>query len=258
MKALGLISVAVLAVILLAFLFAGWGQVPAGHRGVLLHWSAAMGEPLSEGFYFKNPIADRVVDLNVQTQKVEEPCESASKDLQDVRAVIAVNYNILPASAVDVYRGIGLLYVDTVLKPIILETSKAVTAQFTAEELIGKREEVRNKMLTMLTSKFPTSMTITGLNIVDFKFSASFTQAIERKVVQEQDTLTAKNKLDQVGYEAQQLKAAAEGKAEAMKVEAAALKANLDIVQIRALEKWNGVLPQVCGGAVPFINLEKK
>ena len=49
--------------------------------------------------------------------------------------------------------------------------------------------------------------------------------------------------------------AEAKGKAEAITIESNALRSNPQILEMRALEKWNGTFPQVTGGAVPFISL---
>jgi len=95
-------------------------------------------------------------------------------------------------------------------------------------------------------------------NIVDFGFSPSFNSAIEAKVTAEQQALAAKNKLEQIKFEADQRIAEARGKSEAMRVESEALRTNPQILELRALEKWNGVLPQVTGsGGVPFINIQQ-
>ena len=89
-----------------------------------------------------------------------------------------------------------------------------------------------------------------------FSFSPSFNQAIEAKVTAEQHALAAKNLLAQKEYEAQQAVATAKGKAEAMQIESAALAKNPQVLQLRALERWDGVLPKVAGGAVPFIDVQ--
>ena len=94
-------------------------------------------------------------------------------------------------------------------------------------------------------------------NIVNFEFSKNFNDAIEAKVTAEQQALAAKNKLEQIKFEADQKIAEARGKAEAMTIESNALKSNPQILELRALEKWNGTLPPVTGGAIPFINLPK-
>jgi hypothetical protein len=84
-----------------------------------------------------------------------------------------------------------------------------------------------------------------------------FNDAIEAKVTAEQNALAAKNKLEQVKFEAQQMIEAANGKAKAIQVEASAIANNPLVLQLRALEKWNGILPQYTGsGSIPFIQLK--
>jgi hypothetical protein len=74
---------------------------------------------------------------------------------------------------------------------------------------------------------------------------------------EEQNALAAKNKLEQVKFEAQQMVEAANGKAKAIQVEASAIANNPLVLQLRALEKWNGILPQYMGsGSVPFIQIK--
>ena len=91
---------------------------------------------------------------------------------------------------------------------------------------------------------------------MNFDFSPSFNAAIESKVTAEQNALAAKNLLEQKKFEAQQVVATAKGKAEAMGIESEALAKNPQILQLRALEKWNGVLPTVTGGAIPLIDVQ--
>ena len=102
----------------------------------------------------------------------------------------------------------------------------------------------------------PRGFSVDEFNVVNFNFSSSFNDSIERKVTAEQDALAAKNKLEQVKFEAQQRIEEAKGKAEAIRIEADALRSNPAVLELRALEKWNGILPQVTGGAVPFINVK--
>jgi prohibitin 2 len=103
----------------------------------------------------------------------------------------------------------------------------------------------------------PQGMVIDGLNIVNFHFSKVFNDAIEAKVTAEQNALAAKNKLEQVKFEAQQMVEAANGKAKAIQVEASAIANNPLVLQLRALEKWNEILPQYVGsGSIPFIQIK--
>lgn len=135
---------------------------------------------------------------------------------------------------------------------------KASTAKFTAEELITKRELVRAEAKAALREKLePRGIMVDEFNIVNFAFSGTFNSAIEAKVTAEQSALAARNKLEQIKFEADQRVAEARGKAEAIRIESDALRSNPQILELRALEKWDGVLPQVTGSSVPFINLQK-
>lgn len=243
--------------------FGAFGTIGAGERGIRTRFGAVQGEPLSEGLYFKVPFIEKVVKMEVKIQKDETQATSASRDLQDVNATIAVNYHINPSRVADIYQNVGGQYKknttvsDTLIAPAIQESVKASTAKYTAEELITKREAVRNSIKEHLVRKLePRGIIIDELNIVNFSFSKSFSESIEAKVTAEQDALASKNKLAQVQYEAQQAVAEAKGKAEAIQIEANALKDSPQVLELRALEKWNGVLPQVTGENIPFVSLK--
>ena len=72
----------------------------------------------------------------------------------------------------------------------------------------------------------------------------------------EQEAFAAQNKLEQVKFEAQQRVEEAKGKAEAIRIEAEALRKSPQVLELRALEKWDGVLPKVTGENVPFVNVK--
>jgi regulator of protease activity HflC (stomatin/prohibitin superfamily) len=168
-----------------------------------------------------------------------------------------LNYHIDPARVANIYQEIGINYNIRLIDPALQESVKSTTAKYTAEELITRREEVRDAIRAHLVEKLqPRGILIDDFNIVDFQFSASFDQAIELKVTAEQSALAAKNKLEQIKFEAEQQIAEARGKAEALRIESAALQSSPQILELRALEKWDGKLPSVMGsGATPFINV---
>lgn len=245
------------ALVMLVLIFGSWGTVTAGHRGIVLRMGAVKGEIKGEGFYTKTPWIESVIEFNVQKQKEQVQTEGASKDLQTVHATVALNISVKPERCAEIYQTIGVGYLDIMVAPAMQESIKAVLAQYTAEELISKREIVREGIATLIGTKLaPLGLVTEAVNIVNFNFSPSFNQAIEAKVTAEQNALAAKNLLAQKEYEAQQAVATAKGKAEAMTVESKALQSNPQILQLRALEKWDGVLPKVSGGAVPFIDVK--
>jgi len=117
---------------------------------------------------------------------------------------------------------------------------------------------------------------VTKFNIVNFEFSNSFNDAIEAKQTAEQRALQATNELRQIEVEAQQEIETARGRAESLKLEAQAeadailMKAeaeakaqemlakvvNRDVINLRAIEKWDGIMPRVTGDVVPFISVD--
>lgn len=246
--------------LLVAFLIMNpLGTIGAGERGVLLRFNAVTGRILGEGLYFRIPVVERVVVMDIKIQKEMAEASAASKDLQTVHSNVAINFHIDPNRVAGIYQEVGVEYKERIIDPAMQEGVKAITARFTAEELITKREMVKDEVKNLLREKLqPRGILVDEFNIVDFGFSSSFNSAIEAKVTAEQQALAAKNKLEQIKFEAEQRVAEARGKAEAIRVESDALRSNPQILELRALEKWDGVLPQVTGtGGVPFINLNR-
>lgn len=249
------IGILVLCLFGLGVLFASCGTIGAGQRGVLTTFGAVSQGVRGEGLYFKLPLIQGMTKLDVRLQKEQVEVEAASKDLQQVKSTVAVNFSLSPDRVARVFQEVGSDYKIRLLDPAIQEVIKATTAKFTAEELITKREEVRTLTCSLLKERLADKgIIITDLNVINFDFSKSFNEAIEAKVTAEQNALAAKNKLEQVKFESEQKIAEAKGKAEAIRVEANAISSNPQILRLRAIEKWNGDLPQIVGSNVmPFI-----
>lgn len=246
----------VFMIIVLIFSFP-FGTVGAGERGIQLRFNAVTGKVMNEGLYFRIPFVEKIKTLDVKVQKDQTTASAASKDLQTVSSVVALNFHLQPEKVSEIYQEVGINYKERIIDPAIQEAVKASTAKFTAEELITKREVVREEVKTLLKDKLrDRSINVDEFNIVNFDFSKSFNDAIEAKVTAEQQALAAKNKLEQIKFEAQQSIESAKGKAEAIKIESQALRDNPQVLELRAIEKWSGNLPNVVGnGAVPFINV---
>ncbi len=248
-----------LLLLVLALMLNPFGTVGAGERGILLRFNAVTGTIYNEGLYFRWPLIETVVKMDIKVQKNQVEATAASKDLQTVHSDVAFNFHINPSRVASIYQEVGIDYNQRIIAPTLQEAVKASTAQFTAEELITKRELVREQAKTALREKLQTrGIMVDEFNIVNFAFSTTFNSAIEAKVTAEQSALAARNKLEQIKFEADQRIAEARGKAEAMRIESEALRSNPQILELRTLEKWDGVLPQVTGGGgVPFINLQR-
>ncbi len=209
-------SIIGVVLIVASIIFGSFTTVPAGHRGVVIRFSAVTGSILEEGLKTKLPFIDSVVKMSVQTQKYETDSSAITNDLQDVSTTIALNWKLDPGMAAEVYRTLGLEFIDRIAAPAIQETIKQITAQFNAEDLILRREEVKNAITESLANRLRERGIITELvSITNFQFSETFTAAIEAKVAAEQAVLEATNKLERVKVEAQQREAEARGEADA-------------------------------------------
>jgi len=240
-------------------LFSSVGTIGAGERGVLLQFGAVQDRVLDEGLYFKIPIVQRVHKMDVKIQKDEVPASASSKDLQIVTSAIAINYNILPSSVNKIWQEVGRNYNKRIIAPAIQEAVKATTAKFTAEELIIKREIVKEEIKNNLAERLSKHhIVVVELNITSFDFSKAFNAAIEAKVTAEQLKLKSERDLERIKIEAEQRVVEAEGKAKAIKTEAEALSFNAKVVELRWVEKWNGETPAYWGGATPFVGLPQK
>lgn len=248
--------------IIVLILVKPWVQIGAGERGIVQNFGAVQNTVLGEGIHFRVPLMQTVIIMDVQIQKALTDAGSASSDLQDVDLSVALNYHVIPEKSNIVYQSIGLEFKTRIIDPAIQEVMKAVSARYTAEELITKRPAVSSEMQIALTERLlESNIAVDAFSIVSFSFSQTFTDAIEAKQTAEQNALKARRDLDRIRVEAEQTIAAATAEAEALRLQ----KMNIspDLIELRkieanlkAIEKWNGILPQVTGsGAIPLIGI---
>ncbi|MCB1190483.1 MAG: prohibitin family protein [Leptospiraceae bacterium] len=243
-------------VLIVIFLINPFVIIPAGHKGVILNFGAVSDNVLAEGLHFKIPIVQSIIEIDVRVKKNQTKADAASKDLQNVHSLIALNYHLRAAKVNELYKSVGLLYEDNIIDPAIQEVVKAVTAKFTAAELITLREqvslEIKNSLEKRLTKY---NMEIDDFSIKSFEFSETFTRAIESKQEAEQLALKAERDLERIRIEAEQQIATARAEAETLRLKNIAVTPLM--IQLNAIEKWDGKLPQFMGtGPVPFLNIK--
>ncbi|MDO9179722.1 MAG: prohibitin family protein [Agitococcus sp.] len=237
--------------------------IGAGERGVVMNFGAVQKEILNEGLHIRMPIMQKVVIMNVQVQKGEGQGDAASKDLQQVTTNVAINYHLDPLKVAHIYQSIGTFNQvgERIILPAVSESVKAATAQYTAEELISKRQEVREKIRQLLLVRLAVyGVIVDDFSIVNFAFSREFSNAIESKTTAEQLKLKAERDLERIRIEAEQKILQAQAEAESLRLQKENVTENLIKLrqiemQQRAIEKWDGKLPQVTGAATPFIDL---
>ena len=258
-------------ILLIIILIIGWGTfviVPAGHRGVVLWWGSVEKRIMGEGLNFMVPVAERVikVDVRVQPHPFKE-IDASSKEYQIVKMTGMMNFHIDPTYVNDLYQKVGLDFADKVIDPAFNDFVKEVVPTYPIGEILPKREEIRKRAMTKLGENLSRyHIIVDDIYFASIRFSPEYEGAIEAKQVAQQQVETQKQVLAQREIEAQQKVATAKGEAESILVvaqgqakanEALSQSITPILVQYKGLEKWNGTLPQVSGGAVPFIDLGK-
>lgn len=287
------VTIGITFLILVTVVASSFVTIQPGTRGIVIELGKVK-TTLSEGFYVLTPFTQSIQLMDIRTQKIEAPASAASKDLQIVSATVALNFHINPESVGTIYQNLGLNYRERVIDPAIQESVKASTAQYTAEELITKREIVKAVIRDNLRTRLSVyNIIVEDIAITNFDFSKQFNEAIEQKVTAEQNALTEQNRLKIIEFQAQQKIAEANGAAESVKKQADgeayrnlatataeakaieikgeadatairvrgdALRQNPQLVNLeyaKAAQNWDGKLPvNMYGSApLPFLNV---
>lgn len=177
-------------------------NVPTGHTGIITVFGRVKDNTLDSGFHTKAPWESIVkMDNRVQKETVELSCFSS--DIQEVKVMYTLNFQINKQNASQIYKTIGKNYYEITIAPAIAESVKVVVAQYTAEELIGAREllaeSVENNLALQL-ERF--NIEVVSTAIEDMDFTDSFTDAVEAKQVADQKAKQAKIEQEQAKMEA--------------------------------------------------------
>ena len=255
--------------------------VPTGYTGIVTTFGKVHANTLDAGINFHAPW-DNVITMDNREQRATFQLEAFSKDIQQVDIQGSINYNIDKATAMNLYKDVGIEYVTILVAPRIQEDVKIVIARYTAENLISSRQEAANAIEALIRDE----LTPKGINVISFAvenidFTDAFETAVEAKQVATQEKQRAQTQQEQATMEAEQAakrkKIEAEAAAEVAKVQADAeaysvqVKADAeaeankkisssltpDLVEYKQILQWNGNLPQFVGGSstIPILNM---
>lgn len=246
LAAIGLIVVVLFAIVGLGALISSIVSIEPGFVGIVFdkQTKEINPVPLHPGWSFVKPFTVQVIELETRIQKEQVKASAASKDLQAASTDVALNYRISPESAPWIFENIGLEYKSRIIDPAIQESVKAATATYTAEELIIRRESVRNSIENSLRERLVKyHIEVDTLSITNFDFSPEFQKAIEDKQTAAQLALKAENDLVRIKVEAAQTVATAEAAAKAIEIRGKALRDNPSLVNLELAQRWNGIMP---------------
>lgn len=252
-------------VVILAIIFLGssFVVIPAGHTGVALTFGKVEDVVLQEGLHFKVPFVQKIVVVDNRIVKLDVNTEAFSKDLQTITTVVAVNYHVGKENSQTLYKNVGMGFEEVLITPAVNEVLKAVTAKYTAVELVSSRAEVSMLLDEGLNEKMNAyGIFINELNIINWDFSEEYINAVEAKQVAEQNLIKTRTEQEQAlviaNTEAQKRVIAAEAQANEIKVLADANAESNRIItesiselliKYQTVAKWDGKLPTVMAGS---------
>lgn len=266
-----------LGLVLVALLWPFY-SVPTGSRGVVTQFGRIVGIE-SEGMAVLPPW-QKLSNFSVRAETADiENAEGSTSDTQPVAVSMTVRYSIAPDKVAEVFEryshdGNLASYVQTATQEIF----KAVTAKYSATDLIAQRSKVSSDINAALRDKLSLyGAQVINIDMRNFAFSDTYMKAINDKVTQEQLRLAAENKLKTVEAEQKQKVAVAEAEAKAtvataqaqaqsIRVQSAALRESRDILELKRIEvemqkahKWDGKLPvNIYGSApIPYMSVAK-
>lgn len=250
----GWVYAGVAVVLIILFFMFCFRTVQERQVGIITRFGT-VNRTASSGIALKLPWPiERMHKMDTSIQKEQQESGAATKDLQDVKATLALNYALDDTTAVNIYKTIGSDYKERIIIPAVQESFKSASAGYTAQELITERTAVKGKAYDVIKTRLEKyDIRVVDLNIVNFTFSPEYTAAIEAVQVAQQQASKANQDLERIKVEAQQAIEAAQGQSEAQRLQQQTLTPL--IIQKLAIEKWNGVMPTTQAGDGTIFNI---
>lgn len=236
----------------------GFEVVDTGRRGIKVNMGQVVGEPLPEGLHFYNPFSEDIVEMSVRENSETYNLKTFSADNQEITVDVTVTSAPEPRKVGDIYKEYGDNYMEKIAKPAIVAAVKDILGQYSAENIASKRGELYQKTTLYVKEKLAArNLEVTGVDFVGIDFEPEYKRAVEAKVVAIQRAEEAKNRTKEVEEQKAQSILTAQGQAESIRIKAQALSQNAKLVELEAVQRWDGKLPtNMMGGAIPFINIK--
>lgn len=238
-------------------LFTSFYIVSPGHRGVKVTLGKVEQRSFANGLGVKWPFISKVIQMDVRTQKMAEKTTSYTSDVQTAVLEYVFTYDLNPETVHVLYETVGRDYESKKVVPILNDVLKDVIGKWQAQDLVSNRDKARLDVLTALNERLDKRFFGNiSFQIINIDYSDNFEQAIENKVIAEQEAQRAANNTVRIKEEAQQKIITAKAEAEAMQIKAEALQKNKGLTEYEAVLRWDGKLPQyMLGNSVPMIQM---
>lgn len=244
--------------------------IPPGHVGAVYdRGRGVLQRPLHEGLNLVIPVWQSVelfdARLNEYTMSVavdegalrrDDSLDAPTSDGQQVKVDATVLFRINGEKAPLIWQSVGSNYVDKLIRPFSRSQIRMVISRYSAPAIYSEKRQEAEAVMTREIAELlkPKHIIIDKILLRAVYFSPEYSNAIESKVIAEQRVKQAEFEVKEATQRAQAKIAEAKGLAEAQALQKATLTS--EFLQLEAIKKWDGKLPQVVGGGTaPFINI---
>lgn len=246
----------IMLVIALVYICASITFIRTSNVGIKTRFGVMSKELLTEGTHFINPFTQKIRKVSLrQRQHAGTVKHTQTMDMQPVSLVFKVMYSVPVDRVLENEKTLKGEVFEVMIMPRTREVIMDVIAVYPAENLISNRLKITAEIKERLAKRVKETVKIEDISIGDFSFeNERFYSAVQEKVVAKQIAERAHIELKTTEYEAKKtiIEAQAKadqirmlGRAEADKVSMLerSIKENSKAVQLKAIEKWNGKLP---------------
>lgn len=262
-----------LAILLLILFRSIFVFIPAGYVGAVYdRGRGVLPDTLEEGLHIVIPFWQSVQLFDARLQEYtmttapdegavrrDDSLDAPTSDGQQVKVDATVLFRVDKNKVPKIWKNIGTDYINKLIRTISRSQIRMVISRYSAAEIYSeKRQEAETVMAKEIADLLlPKDIIIDKVLLRAVYFSPEYSKAIEQKVIAEQLVKKAEFEVKQASQAAQAKIAEAKGLAEAQTLQKSTL--TLEFLQLEAIKKWDGKLPQVTGGNnAPFINIPLK
>ena len=221
-----------------------------GERAVMFdRFRGVLKETSAEGTHFMVPIIQSPTIYDVRTRPKSLSSVTGTKDLQQVNLTLRVLCRPNVEQLSTIHLNLGPDYDDRVLPSIGNEVLKATVAQYNADELLTRRQEVTEQIAKSLRKRADDfGILLEDVALTHLSFSHEYSRAIEAKQVAQQDAERAKFEVMKADQEREAAVIRAEGESESAKlISQATRSAGPALIELRRIEAAREVAKTLSG-----------
>jgi regulator of protease activity HflC (stomatin/prohibitin superfamily) len=207
-------------------------QIDAGKVGVQSIFGNVKKEVLNSGLNFVNPLVD-IKELELKTQNYtmsgvhdegtksgDDAIRVLSADGLEVTIDLTVLFRVVAEKAPDIYKKIGLDYVDVIVRPVSRTRIRDISANYDAVALYStKREEFQARIFNSIEKDFKNrGLVLEQLLVRNITLPESVKKTIESKINAEQDAQKMQFVLQKEKQEAERKRVEAQGIADYQRI----------------------------------------